>query len=70
MMLPHKSTSRSNVPIVARVARDHALTRRLAWVPAGIVLLGAIGAVAQVYSAAAIPAHPSSASGPAAHLPR
>jgi hypothetical protein len=40
-----------NVPIVARVARDHALTRRLAWVLTGIVLLGAIGAVAQVYSA-------------------
>jgi hypothetical protein len=34
------------------------------------VLLGAIGAGAQVYSAAAIPALLSSASGPAAHLPR
>jgi hypothetical protein len=54
---------------VARVARDHALTRRLAWVLTGIVVLGAIGAVAP-FSPPAIPALLSSASDPAAHLPR
>jgi uncharacterized membrane protein (DUF4010 family) len=44
-----------NLPIVARLARDRALTRRLAWILAGTVLLGAGGAVIQSYAAAALP---------------
>lgn len=36
-----------NLPIVARLAGDATLTRRLAWVLGGVVLLGAIGAMVQ-----------------------
>ena len=39
-----------NLPIVARLGGDRALTRRLAWVLGGVVLLGAVGAVMQAHS--------------------
>lgn len=39
-----------NLPIVARLGGDRALTRRLAWVLGGLVLLGAVGAVMQAHS--------------------
>ncbi len=44
-----------NLPIVARLAGDRALTRRLAWVLGGVVLLGAVGAVVQAHSPLARP---------------
>jgi len=44
-----------HLPVVARVGRDRALTRRVAWVLAGIVVLGALGKVVQAYSAVALP---------------
>jgi uncharacterized membrane protein (DUF4010 family) len=44
-----------NLPIVARLAGDRVLTRRLAWVLASIVVLGAVGTAVQVYSGAALP---------------
>jgi uncharacterized membrane protein (DUF4010 family) len=36
-----------NLPIVARLTGDRALTRRLAWVLTGVTMLGAIGVAAQ-----------------------
>jgi uncharacterized membrane protein (DUF4010 family) len=44
-----------NLPIVARLAGDRALTRRLAWVLGGVVLLGVVGAVVQAHSPLARP---------------
>jgi uncharacterized membrane protein (DUF4010 family) len=43
-----------NLPIVARVAGDRVLTRRLAWVLASIVVLGAVGTAVRVYSGPAL----------------
>jgi uncharacterized membrane protein (DUF4010 family) len=39
-----------NLPIVARLTKDRPLTRRLAWVLGGVILLGVVGAVAQAHS--------------------
>jgi uncharacterized membrane protein (DUF4010 family) len=44
-----------NLPIVARLARDRALTRRLAWVLTGVALLGAIGVAAQDHVSGFLP---------------
>jgi uncharacterized membrane protein (DUF4010 family) len=44
-----------NLPVVARLAGDRVLTRRLAWVLGGIVVLGVLGAVVQIYSPIARP---------------
>jgi uncharacterized membrane protein (DUF4010 family) len=44
-----------NLPVVARLAGDRVLTRRLAWVLGGIVVLGVLGAVVQTYSPIAPP---------------
>jgi uncharacterized membrane protein (DUF4010 family) len=44
-----------NLPVVARLAGDRVLTRRLAWVLGGIVVLGVLGAVVQTYSPLAPP---------------
>jgi uncharacterized membrane protein (DUF4010 family) len=38
-----------NLPVVARLAGDRALSRRLAWVLWSVVLLGAVGAVVQAH---------------------
>ncbi|HEY7220687.1 MAG TPA: hypothetical protein VH985_20100 [Candidatus Binatia bacterium] len=38
-----------NLPLVARVAKDRMLMSRIAWALGGIVLLGAVGAVAQSF---------------------
>jgi uncharacterized membrane protein (DUF4010 family) len=44
-----------NLPVVARLAGDRVLTRRLAWVLGGIVVLGVLGAVVQTPSPIAPP---------------
>jgi uncharacterized membrane protein (DUF4010 family) len=36
-----------NLPVVARIARDGALTRRLTWTILGVVLLGLLGLAGQ-----------------------
>ena len=38
-----------NLPLVARLAKDRLLTNRIAWTLGGIVLLGAVGAIAQSF---------------------
>ncbi len=38
-----------NLPLVARLAKDRLLTSRIAWALGGIVLLGAVGAIAQSF---------------------
>jgi len=38
-----------NLPLVARLAKDRMLTRRIAWALGGIVILGAVGAVMQSF---------------------
>jgi uncharacterized membrane protein (DUF4010 family) len=38
-----------NLPLVARFAQDRALTKRIAWALGSIVLLGAVGAIAQTF---------------------
>jgi uncharacterized membrane protein (DUF4010 family) len=43
-----------NLPIVARLAGDRPLTRRLAWVLGGVVLLGVAGAIVQAYTPVAL----------------
>jgi uncharacterized membrane protein (DUF4010 family) len=42
-----------NLPLVARLGRDRALTRRVAWVLGGVLVLGALGIGAEVLVAAA-----------------
>jgi uncharacterized membrane protein (DUF4010 family) len=42
-----------NLPLVARLGRDRALTRRVAWVLGGVLVLGALGIGAEVLLAAA-----------------
>jgi hypothetical protein len=39
-----------NLPVVARLGGDRALTSRVAWALGGIVVLGILGAVVQAYS--------------------
>jgi hypothetical protein len=38
-----------NLPLVARLAKDRVLTNRIAWALGSIVLLGAVGAIAQTF---------------------
>jgi uncharacterized membrane protein (DUF4010 family) len=38
-----------NLPLVARLAKDRRLTRRIAWALGGIVILGAVGAIMQSF---------------------
>jgi hypothetical protein len=40
-----------NLPIVARLGGDRALTRRLAWTLSGIVMLGVVGTLIQAHMA-------------------
>jgi len=56
-----------NLPIVARMTQDRALTRRLAWALAGLIGLTAIGAVAQNRLPALV--SPAPTGSPAALLP-
>jgi uncharacterized membrane protein (DUF4010 family) len=47
-LLASAASALVNLPLVARVGRDRALTRRITWVSAGVCVLGMLGAILQV----------------------